>query len=149
MPAQARVFGWLFACVIVLAGTSFAHAWEKSSWKSKLDGTWDNAATGENMKISRAAIGWEAWLSNSGEARISATSDDGSNVKIEGKGLSCEYYLTMVNDNLINLQLRDSDPAGACLKGTFFRVLGIKHAAKPEHEHHGWKAARRHHCKCD
>lgn len=149
MTGTKRLFGWLVACAFVLAGAGVAQA-DGGHWKHKLAGEWNNASTGENIKIVRGTIGWEVWLSNSGQARLTADSDDGTNVQISGKGLSCEYYLTMVNQNVLNLQLRDGDPADSCLKGTFLRVTGI---GEPAHHHHVRVVVRhvyvRHHnCLC-
>ena len=93
MTGTKRLFGWLIACAFVVAGAGVAQA-DGGHWKHKLAGEWNNASTGENMKIVRGSVGWEVWLSNSGEARLTANSDDGSNVQISGKGLSCSYYLT-------------------------------------------------------
>lgn len=149
MTGTKRLFGWLIACAFVVAGAGVAQA-DGGHWKHKLAGEWNNASTGENMKIVRGSVGWEVWLSNSGEARLTANSDDGSNVQISGKGVSCSYYLTMVNHNVINMQLRDGDPAESCLKGTFLRVTGI---AEPVHHHYVHVVVRRvyvrhHHCRC-
>lgn len=149
MTGTKRLFGWLIACAFVVAGAGVAQA-DGGHWKHKLAGEWNNASTGENMKIVRGSVGWEVWLSNSGEARLTANSDDGSNVQISGKGLSCSYYLTMVNHNVINMQLRDGDPAKSCLKGTFLRVTGI---AEPVHHHYVHVVVRRvyvrhHDCWC-
>ena len=166
---RTKTMHWVIAPAFALLCASAAHAHD-GGWRHKLAGEWNNAATGENMKIQGGEIGWEAWLSNVGEARISAESDAGSNIKVEARGMTCEYYLTMVNDNLINMQLRDGPDT--CLKGAFARVHGITvkheheheaahghHEHKAAHEHHEHKAAhehkhgdrwahRRHHCGC-
>jgi hypothetical protein len=147
MTGTKRLFGWLVACAFVLAGAGVAQA-DGGHWKHKLTGEWNNSSTGENLKIVRGAIGWEVWLSNSGEARLTADSDDGTNVQISGKGLSCEYYLTMVNQNLINMQLRDGDPADSCLKGTFVRVSGIKEPMHHVHVIVRHVYVRHHWCRC-
>ena len=117
---------WIVAGAFVLFGTALAAA--QDGWRPHLAGTWNNVSSGENIKIERGLIGWEVWSSKNGEGRIIAESDAGANVTIASRAGSCSYYLTMINDNQINMQLREGPDE--CLKGVFLRVATPKPVAK-------------------
>jgi hypothetical protein len=126
MPRRTQVHRWVLAYSIVLFGIAAADAGDISFFY-RLAGTWNNDATGENIKIERAPIGWDIWISNSGLARLSDASIEGSNLKVEGRGFACFYYVTVTSAQKANWSLRKGEPDAACLTGQFSRVEWIEH----------------------
>ena len=55
-----------------------------------------------------------------GQARISTTTFQGSNINVEGRGLSCFYYATLTAGQRMNWQLRAGDRD--CLSRIFTRA---------------------------
>jgi hypothetical protein len=87
----------------------------------RLAGKWNNDQTGENIVVVSDPLGgWEFWASDYGQARISPTSVQGSNIKVEGRELSCFYYATLTAGNKMNWQLRAGNPN--CLSRIFTRA---------------------------
>ena len=141
------------ACVLFLLGTGCASA--DGGWIDRLVGTWDNLATGESLIIGRGQLGlWEVWASNGGQGRITSeegeSPDKGANVALDSRaGGKCAYYLTIINQDQINMQLRNG--ADTCLHGVFARVVATP---APAHTRAGEKGLvtifyrRRHWCDC-
>lgn len=87
----------------------------------RMAGKWNNNATGENIVITPDPVGgWEFWSSDFGQARITTTTFEGSNIRVEGRGLSCIYYATLTAGYRMNWQLRAGDHA--CLSRIFTRA---------------------------
>jgi hypothetical protein len=87
----------------------------------RMAGKWNNDATGENIMITSDPVGgWQFWSSDFGQARIISTSFEGSNIKVEGRGLSCFYYATLTAGHRMNWQLRSGDRA--CLSRVFTKA---------------------------
>jgi hypothetical protein len=146
MVTQRSVTRWLVAGALLALGTTAASAGEWRSPFLGLTGTWNNDFSGENIKIGPASFGYEAWISNSGEARITTDSAEGSNIKIEGRDLACTYYVTRVSERRMNWQLRQGDK-DKCLSGGFTKLETIVEVVyhKPVVWHPVW---HRRYCRC-
>src|SRR3954447_12345178 len=88
---------------------------------TRIVGKWNNNNTGENIVIEPDALGgWQFWSSDFGQARISSSTLQGSNIKVEGRGLTCFYYATLTAGHRMNWQLRAGDRD--CLVRIFTRA---------------------------
>src|SRR3954468_12158764 len=77
---------------LVLIASAVSLAVEAQSL-ARIAGKWNNNDTGENILIEPDALGgWQFWSSDFGQARISTATFQGSNINVEGRGLSCFYY---------------------------------------------------------
>ncbi len=84
----------------------------------RMEGKWNNDATGENIVIVPDPVGgWQFWSSDFGQARISSTTFEGANIKVEGRGLTCYYHATLTAGHHMNWQLRAGD--NRCLSRIF------------------------------
>jgi len=125
------------ACGLVLLLSAVAHA-EDSIGVSRLAGDWNNDASGENIIIERGLLGWDIWISNSGQGRISDEETaganitaGGANIKVDGRGFSCSYYVTMNSAISMDWQLRKGEPEARCLRGPFSRIVAAESEHKP------------------
>ena len=121
MLKQARFYRWIFACWLALLGTSTTSS-ANDAMIDRLAGNWNNEESGENIKVERGLAGWDIWISNKGQERISEDTTEGSNIKVEGRGFSCSYYVTMTTDQKMRWQLRKGEPEARCLRGSFVRI---------------------------
>jgi len=94
---------------------------------SRLAGDWNNDASGENLKIERSLLGWDIWISNSGQARISDELTAGANVRVDGRGFSCWYYVTMHSAEKMDWELRKGGSEPRCLQGSFTKIEVREH----------------------
>lgn len=110
------------SCLVMLALVASALPWPVHAQSlARIAGKWNNNDTGENVVIEPDALGgWQFWSSDFGQARISTTTFQGSNINVEGRGLSCFYYATLTAGHRMNWQLRAGDRG--CLGRIFTRA---------------------------
>ncbi len=87
-------------------------------------GLWNNDETGENLKIEKTPLGYEAWISDLGQASLSVASREGANLELAARDLNCLYYVTQIAGERMNWQLRDG-PKDKCKHGHFTRALSL------------------------
>jgi len=130
-----RVMSWVFACALVLVGTSFASAdCDGCAYRHLLRGTWSGLRTGENLLIGPGQLGLlEAWTTDGGEGRLSLTDEGGANIDFENRAAGrCSVYATLINPNQLNLSLRSGDDK-KCPSGVYVKVQAIP---EEHHYHH-------------
>ena len=110
-----RVFtGTLAIVAILFAAPAYAQS------LTHMIGTWNHDATGENVRVES---NWDIFLYSKGQARISSTTQYGSNIVINGPNYNCYYYVTFTNNySRMNWQKRSGNDS--CLTGTFNRTSG-------------------------
>jgi hypothetical protein len=84
----------------------------------RLVGGWNNQSMGTNIAILRATIGgWDIWIGDKGQARISTTAAYGANIWISGSEFNCYYFVAITNNfQNMNWQLKGGIPLNACLE---------------------------------
>lgn len=96
----------LLACVVAAGGLLVSLECQAQG-VGRLVGKWNNDKTGENIVVEPDALGgWQFWSSDFGQGRISSASYEGANVKVEGRGLSCYYLVTLTAGHKMNWQIR-------------------------------------------
>jgi hypothetical protein len=88
----------------------------------QLGGTWKNAKSGVNVRIEQGAVGWEAWFSTTGEARITLPEKNRPAIKIDGRNFTCSYSVTLPTSQSMKWDLTQGKPESECLTGVFSRV---------------------------
>jgi hypothetical protein len=90
---------------------------------ASLLGAWNNDETGHNIVIHKSPLGFEALLSNLGQASVSRETRKGANLELSSRDMSCLYYVTFTKGGQhMNWQLREGPP-DKCLKGQFTRAV--------------------------
>lgn len=88
----------------------------------RLGGTWKNVKSGVNVRIEQGAVGWEAWFSTAGEARITLPEKNRPAIKIDGRNFTCSYSVTLPTSETMKWDLTQGQPETQCLTGVFTRL---------------------------
>jgi tetratricopeptide (TPR) repeat protein len=88
---------------------------------NRISGEWNNDASGENLVVRKAPLGWEAWISNRGQASLTLASKKGGNLEVATREFSCTYAVTFIAGERMSWALREG-PEDKCMRGAFTRV---------------------------
>lgn len=87
----------------------------------RLVGKWNHDRSGENVVVAPDSLGgYQFWSSEFGQGRISSTSYEGANIKVEARGVACFYLATLTAGAKMNWQLRAGEPG--CISRVFTRA---------------------------
>lgn len=90
----------------------------------RLTGSWKGDESGLKVKIEQGSIGWEAWLSTDGQARITQPEADPQIIKIQSRNITCTYTVTLPDAQTMKWELAPGQPDSRCL-GDSFTKLGL------------------------
>ena len=90
----------------------------------RLAGRWKGDTSGMEVQIVQGSIGWEAWLSTDGQARITQPEADPKIIKIQSRTLTCTYTVSVPAAQTMRWEITPGQPESRCL-GDSFTKLGV------------------------
>jgi hypothetical protein len=98
---------------------------------SRLAGSWKSVNSGLEVKIEQGAIGWEAWLSTDGQARITQPEANPQVIKIQSRNLTCTYNVTLPAAQTMKWEVPSGQPVSRCVEDSFTKMGPAPAVGKP------------------
>lgn len=90
---------------------------------ARLAGSWKGEKSGLKVKIEQGSIGWEAWLSTDGRARITQPEADPKIIKIQSRTNTCTYTVTLPGAQRMKWESAPGQPNARCLGDSFTKLV--------------------------